>query len=183
MYGPEGRHWHFPDLPEFVLGSDWLKDGPSYIQDLEQLQAYLDAMKSRGLPVPQPTSVREIMADPAHRVPHRIFDLGDLHRHQQLLDLQRKIDQRDAAAVRRYLGIYEREGDRFLGQLEFEPPPGLTRLQAIFGCSIGDLMYDCFPIAEEHANALGPYLNAPLELNRYDYFLEAEGREDESSVD
>lgn len=181
MYGPEGRYWQFPDLPDFVLASDWLKNGPSYIQDLELLQAYLDDLKRRSLPVPPARSPREIMAIPAHRVHHRIFDLGDLRRHEELLALQRNIDRRDAAEVRRYLTFFE--GDEFAGQRDLKPAPGLTRLREIFGCRPGDVMYGCFPIGEEHAKALSPYLDAPLDLDRYAYFLEAESRRDDSSVD
>ena len=181
MRGPEGWYWHFPDLPDFVLESDWLSNSPSYIQELEQLETYLDGLKSRGLPVPPPTTAREVMTDPAHRVPHRIFDLGDLRPHRQLLALQHSIDQQDAEEVRRYLAIFE--GDRFVGELDLTPAPGLSRLQTIFGCSLGDDMYGCFPITDEHAEALRSYLDAPLELERYDYFLHAESREDNIPLD
>lgn len=180
--GRKGRYYHFPDLPGFFLSAEESGLGPGYFHALERLQSHLDGLKAQGLSVPEPSLVREVMAVPANRGPHRIFDLGDLRAlkriHADLLASRRKIDEADAAMVRRYLTVFE--GEQFVGEVDFEIDPGLTRLQELFGCPVLDFMYGCFPIHEEQARALSPFLCTPLQLDRYEYYLEAHDLKDKA---
>lgn len=90
------------------------------------------------------------MADPANRQPHRIFDLGDLRAWAQLEDAKRALDEQDALEARRFITFFG-EDDQLAGEIDFDPPPGLTCL-------------------------LKPYLKVPLQLDRYAYFLEVHDR-------
>lgn len=76
--------------------------------------------------------------------------------------------------VHRVILWFEKDpGDRFVGESEIQGAP-LTDLQRLFGASATDPMYDCWPVGAEQVAGLTPYLAAPIKLDRYDYFGEAD---------
>lgn len=131
--GPDGLYFQFPDLPGFTLGAAGSPGVAGYIQELKQLQDHLDEMKAQGHAVPEPTPVREVMAAPANRQPHRVFDLGELRTIQrtltELAEARRALDEQDEAESRRYVAFYG-EDDFLAGELDFEPHPGLSLVTA-----------------------------------------------------
>lgn len=53
------------------------------------------------------------------------------------------------------------------------PSIPLATVRALWGLSPSDLGYDAYPITAERLPVLAPYLSdIPLELDRFDYFLE-----------
>jgi hypothetical protein len=78
----------------------------------------------------------------------------------------------DTSEVNRLLRAYRRDPhDELVGEW---PIRGLTRqgLNELFGAA--DEMYDCYPVREEQAPALERATGIALDLDRYDYFVEAD---------
>jgi hypothetical protein len=48
----------------------------------------------------------------------------------------------------------------------------LDELQRVFGVAQEDSMYGCFPVSEHHVAYLAAYAQVPIDLDRYDYFVE-----------
>ena len=78
------------------------------------------------------------------------------------------------ACVRRMLRWFEKStGDSLAGEAELCDVT-LPDLQDIFGVPQGDPMYDCWPVRAEHLPALSPYVPVPIDLTKFDYFVEAD---------
>jgi hypothetical protein len=76
--------------------------------------------------------------------------------------------------VRRLVRWYTKgPGDAFVGEADLR---GITlpELQDLFGALDTDPMYDCWPVRAEHIPSLSPHLAIGVELDRYDYFVEAD---------
>lgn len=94
-------------------------------------------------------------------------------------DLQRL--ERDLAAtpsdgVRRVLRWFDRESDELVGSAPLRGI-GLPTLQQMFDVPSDNPMYDCFPVTPSQASQLQAYVDVPIELNRFDYFVEADATE------
>jgi hypothetical protein len=72
--------------------------------------------------------------------------------------------------VSRFIEWYEKNGDVPLG-MDLLQNVSLSELQALFGQSQDNPMYDAYPIAAIHVELLQPKLIHRLDLERYDYFL------------
>ena len=75
--------------------------------------------------------------------------------------------------LKRYIGIFEKEGDKFLGEIPLGPVD-LTVLNDIFSLPEGHPMYDCYDINSDIADTLFKrgIIDRRLETKEYDYFLE-----------
>lgn len=182
--GADGFYYRFPDLPGFIVQAETYASVESHVKELQQLQDYLSQLEAEGLPVPEPTPVRELMTDPANRQGHRIFDLGELRRIKrtlaELTEAKTALDEWDRSEVHRYITFFG-EDERLAGEIDFEPHPGLSLLRDIFGYRPADpLLAACYPIGEKEARLLAPYLKVQLQLDRYAYFLDAHDRQNEA---
>ena len=75
-------------------------------------------------------------------------------------------------SVRRLVRRYE-PGGELIGEAALDGVP-LSALQAIFRGPPSDPMYDCWRIRAERLPALAPYLTAPVVLDRFSYYVEAD---------
>jgi hypothetical protein len=76
-------------------------------------------------------------------------------------------------AVKRVVTAYERDpGDALVDEW---PITGLelSDLQKIFGRPPDDPMYECYPVRPEHLAALERHVDHAIDLERYEYFVEA----------
>lgn len=73
--------------------------------------------------------------------------------------------------VVRYLRWYDKTSERLAGELQHDVP--LAKLQALFGVPTENIMYDCWPVTEREAVVLRGLLNVELQLDKFDYFVEA----------
>lgn len=71
--------------------------------------------------------------------------------------------------VKRYISVFNKNNDDFVGVVAFNVTPALEELQVIFN-EVND-MYDEFPISKDIEYKLRIFLNKKLDLNEYDYFL------------
>lgn len=178
--GPEGLYFRFPDLPGLSVADQSSLGLEGYLDMLQQLQDHLDELRAHGLPVPEPTPIREVMANPVNRQGHRIFDLGELMTIKRnlvhLAELRQALDEQDALVIRRYITVFG-EDDEFVGEIDFDLQPGLHLLKDIFGPSPNDpFLTACYPIGEQEARTLALFLKSSLQMDRHAYFLEAHDR-------
>ncbi|MHB1155642.1 MAG: DUF7683 domain-containing protein [Phycisphaerales bacterium] len=77
------------------------------------------------------------------------------------------------AAVHYVLRWFDRKSDEMAGSA---PLRGihLATLQQLFGRSKADPMYDCYPVTARQTPRLQSCVDAPIQLDRYDYFVEAD---------
>ena len=66
---------------------------------------------------------------------------------------------------------FDKCDESYLGEIELSEIP-ITVLQTIFSVEKNNPMYDSFAIDNEHLEAISGYVSIPLEMNKYDYFLE-----------
>jgi hypothetical protein len=73
--------------------------------------------------------------------------------------------------VERTLSFFEKQGDAFIGEY---PLIGidLPALQKLFGVDLGDPMYDVWPVGPNEAAVLRHHVDGPIDLSKYDYFVE-----------
>jgi hypothetical protein len=72
----------------------------------------------------------------------------------------------------RVLAWYEKDpGSRQLGEAELTGVD-LATLQEIFRVEASNPMYACWPVGLYHAKRLQPYTNVPINLAKYEYFVE-----------
>jgi len=71
------------------------------------------------------------------------------------------------------LSWFEKAGDRLVGQA---PLKGIApaQLRRWFALPTDDPVYDSLPVGPEHAAKLNRYVDVPIDLHRYDYFIECE---------
>ena len=76
--------------------------------------------------------------------------------------------------VRRFISKYRKGKDRpEMEEIEISNV-SLGVLQSIFGEPEAELMYAVYPIKPRHAKALQRCISVPFDLQKFDYFLEAE---------
>ena len=76
--------------------------------------------------------------------------------------------------VRRFLSKYRKGSDRpETEEIDLSNVP-LQVLQSIFGEPETEPMYVVYDVELPHAKALQPYISVPLDIQQFDYFLEAE---------
>jgi hypothetical protein len=51
----------------------------------------------------------------------------------------------------------------------------LADLQRLFGVESDDPMYECYIVGPEHVAGLQPHVSEKIDLERYDYFVDASG--------
>ncbi len=78
----------------------------------------------------------------------------------------------DAVAVRRYISVFDRCSEQFLGELSFSHEPPLTVLQAIFDAE--DYLVEEYPITLDAAAQLRSYIEGDFDFEQHDYFLSCE---------
>ena len=76
--------------------------------------------------------------------------------------------------VRRFLSKYRKGSDRPETEEIDLSKVSLQVLQGIFGEPETEPMYVVYVVEPRHAKALQPYISEPLNVQLYDYFLEAE---------
>ena len=67
--------------------------------------------------------------------------------------------------------------DAFAGELELEGI-SLPVLQAMFHVDEDNPMYDCWSVEAEHVDMIQKHSRIRLELDKFDYFLEADASDD-----
>ena len=75
--------------------------------------------------------------------------------------------------IRRFLSVFHRRSDGCERQIDVSHVP-LATLRTIFNKASDDSMYLSYDVEERHANALQSYISEPLDIQQFDYFLEAE---------
>jgi hypothetical protein len=78
--------------------------------------------------------------------------------------------------VNRWLRWFAKSGDELIGEVPLDSL-SLDALRALFGAPAHDPMYDSFPVRTEHIAILQSKVNHPIDLERYDYFVEADAAE------
>ena len=48
----------------------------------------------------------------------------------------------------------------------------IGELRKVFGTSTRDPMFDSYPVERKHVAAIKKWIDVPIHLNRYDYFIE-----------
>jgi len=79
--------------------------------------------------------------------------------------------------IARWIRGYHRVGDAVA--VEYPLPKGwdVRALQQLFGLPPDDLLVDSFPIGAREAAALSVGVDGTIDVNVYDFFLEAEAEE------
>ena len=72
----------------------------------------------------------------------------------------------------RYIQWYDKATDSALGREELKEIE-LAELQKLFNVPPENPMYDSWEVEEEHLETLKKHLNHSIDLNLYDYFIEA----------
>lgn len=69
------------------------------------------------------------------------------------------------------LSAYKKQADQPSSE---QPLPGINAatLQSFFGQPQDNPMYDVYPVSKEQANQLQAYVEQPIDLQTYDYFVE-----------
>lgn len=75
--------------------------------------------------------------------------------------------------VRRLIRFFEKTSDKYVGEIEL-PEIELSELQKLFNEDRENPMYDCYPITTNEHTFFIQFLDKPLELDKYNYFLEAD---------
>ena len=75
--------------------------------------------------------------------------------------------------VRRVVCWFEKDpGDALVGEADLLNIT-LSMLQTLFGVPAENPMYDCWPVRSEHLEGLTPHVSVEIDLDRYDYFVDA----------
>ena len=106
------------------------------------------------------------LSDKLKKLSIKVGRLERLSRSQQ----ERKVK---APRVIRIVRWFDRNTDKIVGSAPLRGI-SLESLQRMFGIDRKDPMYDCSPITESQATQLQAFLDVPLQLDRYDYFVEAD---------
>lgn len=76
------------------------------------------------------------------------------------------------ANTRRILRWYEKNWDTSIGDEDLNAI-SLNELQNLFDVPSDNPMYDCWEVKEEHSEILQKYVHHLIDLNEFDYFVEA----------
>jgi len=77
--------------------------------------------------------------------------------------------QRD---IRRHVSWYAKEGNEFIAD-ENIANMELNSLQKLFHIETDNPMYDCWEIEEQHVETLQKHVEHVINIEKYDYFVEA----------
>lgn len=75
--------------------------------------------------------------------------------------------------IRRIMRWFEKDGDELFGECELKGIK-VSELQERFNQYSSELMYDSYPVREEHVQFLQQYCKDEIDLNLYDYFVECD---------
>lgn len=78
--------------------------------------------------------------------------------------------------VKRVLRWFEKKGDKYIGEEELAGIE-LTQLQILFGESLFNPMYECYPVTESHVQCLEQFIKEKIRLDLYSYFVECDAVE------
>ncbi|MDQ2687745.1 MAG: cloacin immunity family protein [Armatimonadota bacterium] len=78
------------------------------------------------------------------------------------------------SSVKWVLSAYRKQEDYPVDERPL-PHVDTAILQKLFGQPLDNPMYDVYPVSEEQAKRLQPYAGHPLDLRKYDYFVECVG--------
>jgi hypothetical protein len=73
--------------------------------------------------------------------------------------------------LERTLAFYSKDDDNLVGEYPLAGVP-LADLRDLFGLSGDDPMIEVFPVGHRQTEYLGRKVPAPIDLSRYDYFVE-----------
>ncbi len=79
--------------------------------------------------------------------------------------------------IARWIRGYSRTEDKVAVEYALPEQWDLRGLQVLFGVPEDNLLVDSFPIGPQEAAALSSGLHGTIDLNAYDFFLEAEAAE------
>ena len=100
-----------------------------------------------------------------------VAELADIR--NRLDDIERRIGATPLPQVHRVLRWFDRVSDELVGSA---PILGvkLVDLQRMFGVEPDNPMYDCYPVTPTQASQIQACVDAPILLDKYDYFVEAD---------
>lgn len=81
-------------------------------------------------------------------------------------------------SIRRCLSVFEKNGDKYLGDISFEKVPSLHILKDLFEVeedSVDGGMYDDYFVTEKEIRGLQSFCKENLDIAKYDYFLTCYG--------
>lgn len=73
--------------------------------------------------------------------------------------------------IKWFLSTYRKQEEDPLDEIPL-PNVDTATLQSLFGQPQDNPMYDVYPVSEEQAKRLQFYVGHPLDLRKYDYFVE-----------
>jgi len=76
-------------------------------------------------------------------------------------------------SIQRYLVWYDKEPSEELVGEEQISEKFLVDLRNLFNIPLNDPMIDCFPVKSEHVNRLQKFVQVNIDVEKYDYFIEA----------
>jgi hypothetical protein len=79
--------------------------------------------------------------------------------------------------IARWIRGYHRVSETVAVEYRLPQAWDLPSLQLLFGLPADNLLVDSFPIGEREAAALSPGVEGTIDVNVYDFFLEAEAEE------
>jgi hypothetical protein len=79
--------------------------------------------------------------------------------------------------VHRYLRWFAKESEQFVGEVQIDVT--LLEFQTVFDVEATNPMFDCWRVTADHAAAIQRLTDHSIDLDRFDYFVEADGDEDE----
>ena len=82
-----------------------------------------------------------------------------------------RIDDLEEVPVHRYISVFDRSDEHYVGDIEFKIQPKLTFLQELFVISRDSPMYDEYPIDPQIADRLAVLINDRFDLERFEYYL------------
>jgi len=75
--------------------------------------------------------------------------------------------------INRLIRVFQKEGDDFLSEVILKDVT-LEELQKLFNIEKSNPMYDCYPVTEKQKCFLEGKANISIDLDSYDYFVEAD---------
>ena len=67
--------------------------------------------------------------------------------------------------------VFEKRADKLLREIPLKKA-SRSQLRKLFNRPTDDPMYDSYPVTKTQTQALQPLISEPIDLKRYDYFVE-----------
>ena len=78
------------------------------------------------------------------------------------------------SGVTRMIRWFQKDpGEEFVGEATLRDVD-LGELQRLFSVPRDNPMYESYPVRQEHVSTLQAHVDVPIELDRYEYFVEAD---------